>query len=212
MFLRLEALRRRGVDGLTYSESTLSSGTDTIYVLGNRRSDSYDSVGMTVRQNLTREYGWMANYTWSRSRSNAVLDISADNPAIVNANTGPLPWDAPHRALGWAYVPTFWKNWAIASLVEYRTGFPFSVVNEAGGIVGTPNSYRYPQFFELNLSLERKFEFHRQRWAARAGFVNITNHRNYNTVNNDIDSPEFMTYSGGQSRAFNFRFRWLGKI
>jgi hypothetical protein len=212
MFLRLEALRRRGVDGLTYSESTLSSGADTIYVLGNRRSDSYDSVGMTVRQNLTREYGWMANYTWSRSRSNAVLDISADNPAIVNVNTGPLPWDAPHRALGWAYVPTFWKNWAIASLVEYRTGFPFSVVNEAGGIVGTPNSYRYPQFFELNLSLERRFEFHRQRWAARAGFVNITNHRNYNTVNNDINSPEFMTFSGGQSRAFNFRFRWLGKI
>jgi len=212
MFLRLEALLRRGVDGLTYSESPLSFGSETIYTLGNTRADSYDSVGVTVRQNLAGEYGWMANYTWSRARSNAVLDISADNPSIVNSNTGPLPWDAPHRVLGWAYVPTFWKNWAIASLVEYRTGFPFSVVSEAGGIVGTPNSYRYPQFFELNLSIERKFEFHRQRWAARAGFVNITNHRNYNTVNNDIDSPEFMTFAGGQSRAFNFRFRWLGKL
>jgi hypothetical protein len=212
MFLRLEALRRRGVDGLTYSESTLSSGAETIYVLGNRRADSYDSVGMTVRQSLAREYGWMANYTWSRARSNAVLDVSADSAVIVSDNAGPLPWDAPHRLLGWAYVPTFWKNWAIASLVEYHTGFPFSVVNEAGGIVGTPNSYRYPQFFELNLSVERKFEFHRQRWAARAGWVNITNHRNYNTVNNDINSAEFMSFSGGQSRAFNFRFRWLGKI
>ena len=50
------------------------------------------------------------------------------------------------------------------------------------------------------------------RWAAREGFLNITNHRNYNTVNNDIDSPLFMTFAGGQSRAFNFRFRWLGKI
>ncbi len=211
-FLRLEAMRRRGVHGLTYSLSPFSYGTETLYTLGNRRSDSFDSVGLTLRQSLAREYGWMVNYTWSRARSNAVLDVSADNPTIVNDNTGPLPWDAPHRILGWAYVPTPWKKWAIASMVEYHTGFPFSIVSETGGIVGTPNSYRYPQFFELNLSVERTFEFHRQRWAARAGFVNITNHRNYNTVNNDINSPDFMVFSGGQSRAFNFRFRWLGKI
>src|SRR5205823_1055301 len=127
VFLRIEALRRRGINGLTYSESPLSSGTETIYTLGNRRSDSYDSVGMTVRQNLAREYGWMANYTWSRAHSNAVLDISADSPSIVTLNAGPMPWDAPHRLLGWAYVPTFWKNWAIASLAEYHTGFPFSI-------------------------------------------------------------------------------------
>jgi hypothetical protein len=211
-FLRFDAQRRRGLNGLTYFESPLSTGLETIYALGNRRSDSYDSVGMSVRQNLAREYGWMASYTWSRTRSNAVLDLSADNPSIVKANSGPLPWDAPHRVLGWAYLPTFWKNWAIGSLVEYHTGFPFSVVNETGGVVGTPDAYRYPNFFELNLSVERKFEFHGQRWAGRVSFMNITNHRNYNSVNNDINSSEFMTFSGGQSRAFNFRIRWLGKI
>ena len=86
------------------------------------------------------------------------------------------------------------------------------MLNELGTVVGTPDAHRFPDFFELNLSVERKFEFHGQRWAGRAGFINITNHRNYNVVNNDINSANFMTYAGGQSRAFNFRIRWLGKL
>ncbi len=212
VFVRLEALRRHGSGGLTYFPSPASSPGQTIYALGNRRSDSYDSTGITVRQNLAREYGWMASYTWSRARSNTVIDVTTDDPAVVNANMGPVAWDAPHRLLGWAYLPTFWKNWAIASLSEYHTGFPFSVLNELGTVIGPPDAHRFPNFFELNLSLERKFEFRGQRWAGRAGFINITNHRNYNVVNNDINSPRFMAYAGGQSRAFNFRIRWLGKL
>jgi Carboxypeptidase regulatory-like domain len=212
VFVRLEALRRRGTEGLTYFPSPLSSPGHAIYSLGNHRSDSYDATGITVRQNLAHEYGWMASYIWSRARSNAVVDITTDDPAIVNANTGPLAWDAPHRLLGWAYVPTFWKNWAIACLSEYHTGFPFSVLNELGTVIGPPDAHRFPAFLELNLSVERKFEFRGQRWAGRAGFINITNHRNYNVVNNDINSPSFMAYAGGQSRAFNFRIRWLGKL
>ena len=105
LFARLEASRRRGTEGLTFFPSSLSSPGRVVYALGNRRSDSYDSAGITVRQNLAREYGWMANYTFSRARSNAVIDVTTDDPAIVNSNSGPLAWDTPHRLLGWAYLP-----------------------------------------------------------------------------------------------------------
>ena len=123
-----------------------------------------------------------------------------------------MSWDAPNRFIGWAYIPTPWKNWAVANLTEYHTGFPFSVNNDAGAIIGGPNSYRYPDFLEINLHVERRFEFHGQRWAIRGGFNNITNHQNPNTVINNIDSDQFLSYYGGQHRAMNFRIRWLGKI
>ena len=78
--------------------------------------------------------------------------------------------------------------------------------------MGGVNSWRYPDFFELNLHVEKRFHFRGQRWALRAGFNNITDHQNPNAVNNYIDSPQFLTWYGGQSRAVNFRIRWLGRI
>ena len=75
----------------------------------------------------------------------------------------------------------------------------------------TLNGYRFPAFFELNLHLERKFVFRANRWAFRFGFNNITGHNNPNVVINDASAPNFLAMYGGQSRALNFRIRWLGK-
>jgi hypothetical protein len=79
-------------------------------------------------------------------------------------------------------------------------------------VVGEVNSVRFPMFFELNLHVERRMVFRGQKWALRGGFNNLTNHQNPNVVNNVIGGPTFMTYGGGQSRALNFRIRWLGKM
>jgi hypothetical protein len=43
----------------------------------------------------------------------------------------------------------------VAYLVDWRTGFPFSVHDEAGHVSGEPNSFRFPNYFELNLHIER---------------------------------------------------------
>jgi hypothetical protein len=139
-----------------------------------------------------------------------VIVPSIDTPVLVTANAGRMSWDAPNRILSWGYLPTPWSNWAIAYLFEARDGYPFSIQDETGQIVGRPNGHRFPMFFELNLHIERRFVFRKQRWALRAGFDNITNHQNYNTVNNDLDSPQFLAMSGGQTRALTFRIRWLG--
>jgi hypothetical protein len=128
----------------------------------------------------------MASYVRSRARSTAALDLSADTALLVDENAGRLPWDAPHRVLSWGYLPTFWRDWAVAYLAEYRTGFPFSVQNELGQIQGGVNSWRYPNFFELNLHIEKRFHFRGQRWALRMGANNILGRRNPNVVNNNI--------------------------
>ena len=142
VFFRMQALRRTGGRGLTY----VDSATPSAYVLSSSRRDTYNSVEFTVRQNLHKQYEWLASYTRSRAVSSAVMELSSDIPAIVPNNSGRLPWDAPNRAVSWGYLPTLWKDWAIAYLAEYHDGFPFSVQNNAGQIVGPVNSRRYPRF------------------------------------------------------------------
>jgi hypothetical protein len=113
--------------------------------------------------------------------------------------------------VSWAYLPLGLKNWAAAYLLEYRTGQPFSIQDEQGGIQGAVNGSRYPAFFEMNTHLERSFAAFRYRWALRFGFNNVTGRKNPNVVINTMGSPQFMSFYGGQRRAFNLRIRWLGK-
>jgi hypothetical protein len=122
-----------------------------------------------------------------------------------------MPWDAPHRFLGWSYLPLPWENWAVAGLLEGRSGYPFSTINEDGRVQGTLNARRFPYYFTSNLHLERRFRLAGYHWELRAGFVNLTGRRNPNVVNSNIDSPNYLRFYGGQSRSFNFRIRWLGK-
>ncbi|MCC7497729.1 MAG: TonB-dependent receptor [Bryobacterales bacterium] len=215
IFSRLNYLHRRGRRGFTYfngADLAPEPDVNAVYDLGNHRVDRYHAFELTLRQPLRQQYEWMLSYRKSRATSNAVMDISLDDPLIVTDNAGPLDWDAPHRVMGWFYLPVpRTKSWAVASLFEYHSGFPFSIQDEYGRIQGAVNSMRFPVFAELNLHLEKKFRAMGYKWAWRFGFNNITNHRNYNVVNNNLQAPGFLRYYGGQSRAFNMRFRWLGR-
>ena len=212
--LRADYVRRRGTRGFSFSEAPPPSFIVAERLLGltNHRMDSYDGVTLTARQHLRRQYEWSANYTRSRARSNTVVDLFADESLrAVPDNRGALPWDAPNRFVGWGYLPLPRKNWAVAALVDYRTGFPFTVMAQDGGVVGPVSSRRYPVFFEANLHLERQFKLHNHRWAFRFGFNNLTNRRNPTSVYNVTGAPLFGEFHGGVGRAANFRLRWMGR-
>src|SRR5262249_32746982 len=136
---------------------------DAIYELENLRRDVFDSVEFTFHQEFRGRYEWMASYTRSRALSNAALDISTDNPTIVGNNAGRMAWDSPNRLLSWGYLPLPRKDWALPFMVEYHDGFPFSIQDDAGRLLGAVNSYRFPRFFELNLHIEHRFVFRRNR-------------------------------------------------
>lgn len=225
LYLRTAWISRRGRHGLTY-ENQLHPGHeapaclrdafgglpfDALYLLSNLRRDLYDAFELTLRHAFRQQYELLFSYTRSRAFSNSVVDLSIDDPIIISHNVGRMPWDAPNRIVSWGYLPLFRRNWALAYLLEARDGFPFSIQDDEGRLLGQINERRFPFFFELNLHVERRFLFKGQRWALRAGFNNITNHRNYDTVNNNAGSPNFLRFYGGQGRSMNFRIRWLGR-
>ena len=211
-YLRLGFVEKRGFNGWTYlnpvSESTLPlSGS---YVFSNSARDSYDAFQIQARHTFKGNHMVFASYVRSSARSTAVVDFSVDNPVFSPQAGGPLPWDAPNRVLSWGWVP-FWWNCDLAYALDWHSGFPFSVVNENQQLVGPPGSMHFPTYFALNLSLERRFTFLGYQLALRAGFDDITNRHNASFVNNNIDSPNFLTYAGLQGRALTARLRILGR-
>lgn len=108
-------------------------------------------------------------------------------------------------ASGWTPIP-FW-GLLFSGFFEYRTGFPFSVINDEQQLIGAANNMRYPAYMSLNLGLEKRFKFHGREWAIQLSGINVTGNLNPNTVVNDIDAPNFLTFSGGQARALTTRIR-----
>ncbi|MCU1261426.1 MAG: hypothetical protein JWO80_4311 [Bryobacterales bacterium] len=222
---KLELLRKRGRDGFVYAPvagpgainiqpQALGYGFGGKYALSNVRRDAYDEAAITVRQSLGGQYEWFVSYVRSRAVSNAVLDVSIDQPLQAAGNFGPMPWDSPNRILSWGYLP-FGKwlgpNWAFAYLADMRTGFPFSITTDGGTVSGPVDSHRFPVNFDLNLHVERRFTFRGYRFAVRGGINNVTDSRNPTAVNNVIGAPQFMQFYGTEGRHLEFRLRFFGK-
>src|SRR5207247_3835360 len=91
VYARVDYLRRRGTNGLTYANvlgpshklplaraaAFGATGFDGLFELGNQRRDVFDSGEITIRQQFRGQYEWLASYTRSRAFSNSVSDLSA---------------------------------------------------------------------------------------------------------------------------------------
>ncbi|HUK23392.1 MAG TPA: carboxypeptidase regulatory-like domain-containing protein [Terriglobales bacterium] len=213
IYLKAEFMQDRGSHGFVYN--TANGAADGNFLLQNSRNARYDAFTLSLRRNFAKGYSLFASYTRSRTRSNQALDFSVDNPVLSAQAAGPFPWDAPNRFLSWGYVPFFTLPWIhrleLAYSLEARTGFPYIAVNSRQQIVGPPDSHRFPGDFTLNLQLEKRFHLFGFYWAVRGGFDNITGHKNYLVVYNNVDSPQFGTFSVYEGRAFTSRIRFLGR-
>lgn len=222
VYVTAKYLRRRGTDGFAFVNELAPDAppsllplptTDAggVYQLANLRRDDYDSFAISVRQKLSGQFEWMASYTHSRAVSNAVLDPNTAEPLQVLANFVPMPWDVPNRILAWGYLPLPWKNWAVSALADMRSGFPFSVRDQTGLILGPVDSYRYPLNFDLNVAIERMITLRGYRFALRGGIDNLTGQANPTAVNNVAGASQFLQFLGDEGRHFVVRIRFFGR-
>lgn len=180
-------------------------------VLKNSRRDRYRALEFTFRRSGAGDSELFAAFTRSSARSSAVVNFDIDNPVFGPQGAGPLPWDSPNRlqVRGWNPLPRF-RSFLVAYALDWRTGFPFSTVNDRQELVGSPNSHRFPTYFSLSVHLERRFNVLGYQWALRAGVNNLTDRPNGTFIDNNVDSPDFLALGGVQGRAFTGRIRFLG--
>jgi hypothetical protein len=226
VYARAGYTHRTGVHGLAYEPLIPESGgafyQGVNYLLGNTRSDRYDGFDIGLKRTFAKRFEWSIGYTRSRARTNSALEYNLENPIFGLQAPGPLAWDSPNRLRLWGWVPLpnrFLPRWlrfltrqtTAAVLGEYRTGFPFNVVDQGGFLVGQPLSQRYPYYFTANLALERTFRAVHYLWAWRCGLDNLTGNPNPNSVENVMGSPQFLTFYRGPGRALDVRLRFLGR-
>jgi hypothetical protein len=206
VYLDAEFLQKHGHDVFAYFDN----GQPGSFQLLNDREDQYHAFQVTMRRAFKGNYAVLAAYTHSEAHSNAVLDPGIDNPVFGHQTGGPLPWDAPNHFITWGWMPLV-KRFDFVYSLDSHSGFPFNVVNDQQRLVGNPNSRRFPDYFSLNTHVERRFTLFSYHLALRAGFNDVTNRKNPSVVNNNVDSPEFLTFGGTQHRVFTGRIRFIGK-
>ena len=231
VYLKAGLIEKRSTNGFDYNwinpfllgNCTPQTPCTAQFQLESRRHDQFDSFEITLRRVFEKGYLIMGSYIRSRSHSDQVLDLNVDNPIFSSQQPGPYAWDAPNRFLSWGFFPLgslpLIKHLDFGYSTEYRTGFPFYVVNNqqqfatpfSDAQTATPYFLRFPQYFTLNTHIEKRFRAFGFYWALRGGLDNLTGRRNYWFVNNDVDSPQFLTYNGYSGRAFTTRIRFLGR-
>ena len=196
-------LLRDGRNGFAY-QLTAPPGT---FTLQNNRNDRYVSGEVWVRHAFNDKTEIKIDYTRSRATSSQVFDPTLGQLIFSAQGPGPVLWDSPHRlvATGWTPLPV-WQLF-LSGFFEYHTGFPFSTINEQQQLVGAPNHLRFPDYLSLDMGLEKRFRFHKHEWAIRASCINVTGHNNPDSVVNNIDALNYLSFAGGHTRSVTGRLR-----
>lgn len=135
------------------------------------------------------------------------------HPVIRPNEFGKQQFEAPNRLLFWGDfgLP---KDIVATPVFEWRSGFPFSLLDEAQNFVGPRNAGgRFPQLMTLDLLVTKglRIPFRGKKYKGRVGVTifNITNHWNPRDVQNNIASPQFGTFYNSPDRSFRTKFEFV---
>jgi hypothetical protein len=128
------------------------------------------------------------------------------NP-IIRANEHSLnPTDVPHRVIVRGSQGLVGK-WVLAPVFEWRTGFPWSAVNEYQDFVGARNrTGRLPKVVTFDFSLVRPLRFKKYRFNGGLKVYNLFNSGAERDVQSNIASPDYGSFYNPIRRSIGFAF------
>lgn len=189
-------------------------GSGGTYQLGNGAGSSYREFLIMSRVKLQKNRDLFFSYARSRSAGdlNTYGSFSGNiqNPIVRPNQYSRFAFDVPNRFLFWGEfgLPL---GITLSPVIDWRTGFPYSIVDERQNFIGQRNAdFRFDNFFSTDLQVFKDFKigFRRKEYRLRAGvkLFNLTNHFNPRDVQNNIDSPDFGTFSNSVSRKIRMKF------
>jgi hypothetical protein len=206
MLIKVAFLRRSG----THEYIVTPDAATSTLTLSSSGTSSYRELETTVRF----LGGTRRDLTFSYVHANGVADLnnydqfygSFRNP-IVRANERNLTsTDVPHRFLfrGTIGLP---GEWSFSPVVELRSGFPWSAVNEFQDFVGPRNrSGRLPAVRTLDFTLERPWRFRTHRFRAGIKLYNVFGAAAHRDIQNNVTSPFYGEAFNPVERSIGFTF------
>jgi hypothetical protein len=153
------------------------------------------------------------NATYAHARAEGDLNTFANffdtmlSPIVAPNQYGTLATDVPHRLLARSrLLPT--PTWLVIAIADWRTGLPYSIVNETLDFVGPRNTQRMPNYFRLDLGLEHRFKIGKlQPWIGVRAY-NALNSFLPADVQANIASPAFGSLYNSQFRQYRLQLRF----
>jgi hypothetical protein len=206
VLMKVEFLRRYGThefilvpDPVLGEIRLLSTGTSR-----------YRELEATVRYLGGERRDITVSYVWARGTADLnnydQFYGNFRNP-IVRANEHNLiPTDVRHRLLvrGTIGLP---GQWDFAPVLELRSGFPWSAVDEFQDFVGPRNrAGRLPAVRTLDFQLSRPWQFKKYRFRAGLKLYNVFGSSASRDVQNNITAPDYGTFFNPIERSIGFTF------
>ena len=217
LFVRVGYQQRQARREFILNPSDSANGT--ILGLDNSGSSRYRELEVTGRYTFREHDEFTASYVRSSSQGD-LNDFNSyfsnfQNPIIQANERSRLPWDVPNRFLfrGEFHV---WYRFTLSPVLDLRTGFPYSVIDEDRNFVGPRNrAGRYSNFASLDLQLLRTVsligKFKKYRVELGLKVFNLTNHFNPRDFQNNVDSDGFGGYWNGVGRKYGTRITFVKK-
>src|SRR6185503_6738890 len=210
VFVRIGYQQRESRFESTLDPATLTSGEEILQLRTDGRS-RYREAQITTRYQFHGTDQIVGSYT----RSSAIGNLNdfntyfgnIENPVIRPDARGPLPWDAPNRYLFWSNV-SLPRGFTVFPLLDVRTGFPLSNVDEDRNFVGARNEAgRYPTFISLDMQVSKRFRVLGHNATIGVKVFNITDHFNPRDYQGNLASANYGGFDNSVGRTF--RGKWV---
>lgn len=182
------------------------------------RSDgtsTYRELQISMRKMMPNDQQIFASYVRSSARGElndfAALFQTVDTPILRPGGMATLAADAPHRVLAWGTFNLPGKV-VVSPVIEWRPGFPYSVLDERQNYFGTPNGERFPAFVALDLVVFKNVTIKGRSADLGIQLFNVTNHFNPRDIHAVVGSNrfgEFRNSVGAILRGFML-IKWRG--
>ena len=202
----LERRFRNGLDAQVSFTNRQSSQVARLHVPEDTGALTVDSSGI----GRYRELQFSGRHTWAGSQelfASYVLSTASGElngftslyqglatPLLQPGGVTQLADDARHRIIAWGTV-NLPRRVVVSPVLEWRSGFRYSVYDERYRYVGTPNSRLFPTFLTLDMVVYKTFTVHNRSADLGAQLFNLTNHKNPRDVYGTMGEPRFGTFT-----------------
>jgi hypothetical protein len=161
---------------------------------------SYRELQFSIRKRWRDNQQLFASYVRSSARGElndfAALFQQLDAPLLQPGGASRLPADATHRWIVWGTINMPYSV-VVSPVVEWHSGFPYSLVDASYLYDGEPNRGTFPAFLAADFIVYRTFRARGRAADLGIQLFNATGHFNPRDVNPVTTAPGFGRFSNG---------------
>ena len=165
-----------------------------LLLLSNLGGSRYHEFEATLRVRPSDKADFNISYVNSQARGDlntmASVYVPYEQPVIQPNLFGTLPTNVPDRVVTWGRFKLP-QTFIVSPVLDWHSGFPFSIFDDLQNYVGPPNSRRFPAFLSLDSQVSKDFRIFsfpgaQTHLRGSVRVFNLTNHGNFRDVSNTV--------------------------